>query len=65
MQNRLSIAGDAHLSGSNFSKTFRFVWSRMILMFMKPPRSSRLALNWDMSQPHTRAACRESSSVSK
>jgi hypothetical protein len=30
----------AYLCGSYFSKTFRLVWSRMILLLMKPPRSS-------------------------
>ena len=35
----------SYLCGSYFSKTFRFVWSRMILLLMNPPRSSRFARN--------------------
>ena len=39
--------GDLHsyLCGSYFSNTFRFVWSRMILLLINPPRSSRFARN--------------------
>jgi hypothetical protein len=37
-----------YLSCSCSWKTFRFVWSRMILALMKPPRSSFFARNCDM-----------------
>ena len=40
--------GAAHLSGSNCSKTLRFVWSRMTRVLMKQPRSSFFALNMDI-----------------
>ena len=40
--------GAAHLSGSNCSKTLRFVWSRMMRVLMKQPRSSFFALNMDI-----------------
>ena len=40
--------GPAHLSGSNCSKTLRFVWSRMLRILVKQPRSNFLARNIDM-----------------
>ena len=40
--------GITHLSGSFSAKTLRLVWSRMVLMLTKHPRSSFFALNIDM-----------------
>lgn len=42
------VAGCAHLSVSNSSKTLRFVWSRMVRALTKQPRSSFLARNMDI-----------------